>query len=43
MAVGTVSEPATGYRWRWQALAVVLIAETMDILDTTTVNVAVPR
>jgi MFS family permease len=42
MAVGTVSEPATGYRWRWQVLAVVLVAETMDILDTTTVNVAGP-
>jgi MFS family permease len=42
MAVGTVSEPGTGYRWRWRVLAVVLVAETMDILDTTTVNVAGP-
>ncbi len=33
---------AAGYRWRWQVLAVVLTAEAMDILDTTTVNVAGP-
>ncbi|HEY4703568.1 MAG TPA: MFS transporter, partial [Streptosporangiaceae bacterium] len=32
----------TDYRWRWWVLAVVLIAEAMDILDTTTVNVAGP-
>jgi EmrB/QacA subfamily drug resistance transporter len=31
-----------GYRWRWQILAVVLIAEIMDLLDTTIVNVAAP-
>jgi EmrB/QacA subfamily drug resistance transporter len=42
MTVETVPEPATGYRWRWQVLAVVLAAEAMDILDTTTVNVAGP-
>lgn len=42
MAIETASEPATGYRWRWQVLAVVLVAEAMDILDTTTVNVAGP-
>lgn len=36
------SEPANSYRWRWQVLVVVLIAEAMDILDTTTVNVAGP-
>jgi EmrB/QacA subfamily drug resistance transporter len=42
VTAGTVSEPATRYRWRWRALAVVLIAEAMDILDTTTVNVAGP-
>jgi MFS family permease len=35
-------EPTTEYRWRWQVLAVVLAAEAMDILDTTTVNVAGP-
>jgi MFS family permease len=38
----TIDPPATGYRWRWRVLAVVLIAEAMDILDTTTVNVAGP-
>ena len=42
MAIETASEPATGYRWRWQVLALVLVAEAMDILDTTTVNVAGP-
>ena len=42
MTIETASEPATGYRWRWQVLAVVLVAEAMDILDTTTVNVAGP-
>ena len=42
MAVETVREPVTDYRWRWRVLAVVLIAEAMDILDTTTVNVAGP-
>jgi MFS family permease len=42
VAVETAREPVTGYRWRWWVLAVVLIAEAMDILDTTTVNVAGP-
>ena len=43
MAAGTVDEQAAaGYRWRWQVLAVVLAAEELDILDTTTVNVAGP-
>jgi len=42
MTVEAESESATGYRWRWQVLAVVLAAEAMDILDTTTVNVAGP-
>jgi MFS family permease len=42
VAVETASSPVTGYRWRWQVLAVVLVAEAMDILDTTTVNVAGP-
>src|SRR5580704_7955356 len=36
------SGPAAGYRWRWRVLVVVLIAEAMDILDTTTVNVMGP-
>jgi MFS family permease len=38
----SVDGPTAGYRWRWPVLAVVLIAEAMDILDTTTVNVAGP-
>jgi len=42
VAIETASGPTTGYRWRWQVLAVVLVAEAMDILDTTTVNVAGP-
>jgi MFS family permease len=42
MTVEIAHEPATTYRWRWRALAVVLVAEAMDILDTTTVNVAGP-
>ncbi len=41
-AAQAVNEPSAGYRWRWQVLAVVLVAEAMDILDTTTVNVAGP-
>src|SRR6201992_3435836 len=43
MAIATAPAPtAGGYRQRWYVLAVVLIAEAMDILDTTTVNVAGP-
>jgi len=38
----SVREPETGSRPRWRVLTVVLIAEAMDILDTTTVNVAGP-
>ena len=37
----TGTEPP-GYRWRWHILAVILIAEVMDLLDTTIVNVALP-
>jgi MFS family permease len=38
-----VDDPAAGRRRRrWYVLAVVLTAEVMDILDTTTVNVAGP-
>ena len=42
MAARIVNGQATGYRLRWRVLAVVLAAEAMDILDTTTVNVAGP-
>jgi EmrB/QacA subfamily drug resistance transporter len=34
--------PTERYRWRWVALAVVLAAEIMDLLDSTIVNVAGP-
>ena len=30
------------YRWRWAALAVVLVAEAMNLLDATIVQVAAP-
>ena len=40
-AADTGPEPP-GYRWRWHILAVVLIADVMDLLDTTVVNVAAP-
>ncbi|RJL30938.1 MFS transporter [Bailinhaonella thermotolerans] len=33
---------AQPYRWRWMALAVVLIAEIMDLLDATVTNIAAP-
>ncbi len=32
----------TGYRWRWAVLAVVLIADVMDLLDATIANLAGP-
>ncbi|MFD4906248.1 MFS transporter [Kitasatospora purpeofusca] len=34
--------PSTGYRLRWAGLAVILVAEVMDLLDTTIVGVAAP-
>jgi EmrB/QacA subfamily drug resistance transporter len=33
---------ASGYRWRWAVLAVVLAAEIMDLLDATVTAVAAP-
>lgn len=33
---------ATGHPWRWWILAVVLLAEVLDLLDATVVNVAAP-
>ncbi|SEG11418.1 drug resistance transporter, EmrB/QacA subfamily [Thermomonospora echinospora] len=36
---GTRPEP---YRWRWLALAVILAAEVMDLLDATVTNIAAP-
>lgn len=34
--------PAVPYRWRWWALAALLVAEAMNLLDTTIVQVAGP-
>lgn len=34
--------PATPYRWRWVVLATVLVAEIMDLVDATIVNIAAP-
>ncbi|MFD0276431.1 MFS transporter [Kitasatospora sp. NPDC127111] len=42
-ATRTAAEPEpAGYRLRWAALAVILAAEVMDLLDTTIVGVASP-
>jgi EmrB/QacA subfamily drug resistance transporter len=35
------AEPAP-YRWRWLVLAIVLIAEIMDLLDSTIITIAAP-
>src|SRR6187200_2505052 len=35
-------EPAPAYRWRWVVLAVVLVAEIMDLLDSTVITIAAP-
>jgi hypothetical protein len=32
----------TAYRWRWVVLATVLVAEIMDLVDATIVNIAAP-
>src|SRR6476660_6919268 len=32
----------TGYRWRWVVLAIVLVAEIMDLLDSTVITIAAP-
>lgn len=34
---------APPYRWRWLILAVMLVAEIMDLLDASIVNVAGPE
>ena len=30
------------YRWRWVVLAIVLVAEVMDLLDSTVITIAAP-
>jgi EmrB/QacA subfamily drug resistance transporter len=36
------SEQAPAYRWRWVVLAIVLVAEIMDLLDSTVITIAAP-
>ncbi len=38
------TQPSEGpaYRWRWVVLAIVLIAEIMDLLDSTVITIAAP-
>ncbi len=35
-----LEETAEPYRWRWLILAVMIVAEIMDLLDASIVNVA---
>jgi EmrB/QacA subfamily drug resistance transporter len=35
-------EEAPAFRWRWVVLAIVLIAEIMDLLDSTVITIAAP-
>lgn len=42
MSVDTVQEVRPAHRWRWTGLAALLIAEAMNLLDTTIVQVAGP-
>src|SRR5919201_115693 len=47
MSATAVPMPTAGaappaYRWRWVVLAVVLVAEVMDLLDTTVITIAAP-
>src|SRR3954471_7191282 len=42
LATESVASPPTAYRWRWTVLATVLIAEIMDLVDATIVNIAAP-
>jgi MFS family permease len=35
-------EEAPAYRWRWLVLGIVLIAEIMDLLDSTVITIAAP-
>lgn len=38
----TTTPRGTPYRWRWIVLATILIAEIMDLVDATIVNIAAP-
>src|SRR3954469_16462721 len=35
-------QPPPAYRWRWVVLAIVLVAEIMDLLDSTVITIAAP-
>ncbi len=39
---GSAGSGSSSYRWRWVVLATVLIAEIMDLVDATIVNIAAP-
>ena len=41
-AVPLGAEAPPAYRWRWIVLAVVLVAEIMDLLDSTVITIAAP-
>jgi EmrB/QacA subfamily drug resistance transporter len=41
-AVAAPATAPTAYRWRWVVLAVVLVAEIMDLLDSTVITIAAP-
>ena len=41
-AVATPPEEAPAFRWRWVVLGIVLIAEIMDLLDSTVITIAAP-
>jgi EmrB/QacA subfamily drug resistance transporter len=38
----SATEPPAAYRWRWVVLAIVLVAEIMDLLDSTVITIAAP-
>lgn len=39
---GAIAAPPEPYRLRWLVLAIVLVAEIMDLLDSTVINIAAP-
>jgi EmrB/QacA subfamily drug resistance transporter len=41
-AAARAADEPPAYRWRWVVLAVVLIAEIMDLLDSTVITIAAP-
>ncbi|WP_202869013.1 MFS transporter [Kribbella antibiotica] len=42
LAAEPAATTSTPYRWRWIVLATVLVAEIMDLVDATIVNIAAP-